>query len=79
MEKLTNDEKTLLIETITKRSPQYSGAVQGLGLNSLLPEVKEAIQQTILDEMYEHGLESNDEPNDYGKQLDSIVGKLESY
>jgi hypothetical protein len=77
MTKLSEEDKKLLTEVVTARNSSLIEAVKNLETQPLSAEHKEAIQQTLLDEMYEKGLESGDEPNEYGKRLDDLTGKLE--
>ena len=77
MKNLNNEERNILIDVISRRQSSYLQLVESIGEAALSEEQKEKIQQALLDEMYEKGLEQNDEPNSYGKQLDSIIGKIE--
>lgn len=80
MIELTSHEKELLNEIAKKRRPEVYDLVEGLDAGSKLKDLdRQKLQQLLLDEMYEHGLESGDEPNQLGKELDSIIGKLEYY
>lgn len=50
-----------------------------LSTRSLTVENVDLLEQIVLDEMYKKGLEKDDEPNNYGRVLDDIVGKIGYY
>jgi hypothetical protein len=79
MKEFTQVELSILNDVIKVREPSYLGAIQSLGSKSLSSEAKEKIQEALVDEMSEKGLEHDDEPNNYGKQIDEVLGKLEWY
>ncbi len=76
---LGRGEIGLLRDVVQRRDVRLLAAVQALSNRSLTEHEREALQQLVLDEMYEKGLSADDEPNDYGRQLDDLVGKLENY
>ncbi len=76
---LTSNEKQLIEKIVAKRNPELAGQATDVQNGKLPQSVKEALQQILLDEMYENGLGEDDEPNALGNMLDSIIGKLEYY
>lgn len=79
MIKLTQEEMALLREVIQCRSPQNMPTVSKIDQEPLKVDAMEELQQALLDEMTEKGLDKDSEANTYGKQLDDIIGKLVYY
>lgn len=77
--KLTKDEFNLLTNIINKRNHTFLNITEDLGSRKLTSKEKDNLQQMLMSEMVENGLKENDEPNDLGKVLDSIIGKIEYY
>jgi hypothetical protein len=44
--------------------------------NKLVSEEVEKIVDIVSDEFMQYGLEENSEPNEYGKEVDDLLGKI---
>lgn len=63
VKRIFNEQETeLLGRVVAKRAPELTQSLTSLGNESLTPEQKEALQQAMLGEMYENGLDEHDEP-----------------
>ena len=79
--KLSPSELGLIQEVVARRAPDLSYLVDRLllcPLPSITLSDAEAheLANLLIDEFCAKGLGENDEPNPYGKQLDSIIGIL---
>ncbi len=75
-----NESDLELIRTLVwRRQASLMQVVRQIGHRQLSTEEREAIRGVLLDEMLESGLQSDDEPNEYGKRLDQLIGVLRNY
>jgi hypothetical protein len=74
----TGIQEPLLTDGSLFRTWSLLGLVDSLGKTPLTGEQRESLRNVLLDEFLEHGLESNDEPNELGRRLDDLIGPLGS-
>lgn len=80
MEKrLSEGEFDKLREIIQRRNPDLLSIPFFAPRPLLTEEEREAIRETLADELTEVGLRSDSEPNEYGVFIDEIIGKLGNY
>ena len=77
MSRLRDEDKHILVDVVRRRARALQPLLDKMEVESLDADEVEVLQQALLDEMYEFGLDLNDEPNDYGKTLDRIVGIMQ--
>ena len=68
--------KILLDNVISKRRPDLIPITESLFNYDLKAEQINMLQDVISDELVEHGFREDDEPNDYGKMLDDLIGYI---
>lgn len=79
MSDLDPGEYELLKGAVEARSPQHLPLLQSLGRRPLTRDEREALRGALADEMVAVGLEPSDEPNDYGRKLDDLIGRLADF
>ncbi|HLA18921.1 MAG TPA: hypothetical protein VJ253_06315 [Dehalococcoidia bacterium] len=67
---------TLLRDVIERRNPELSGLLDRLGVVRLTTEEREALRYALADELCESGLGPDDEHNEFGLELDDLIGAL---
>jgi hypothetical protein len=73
VDRFTDKETGLMLGIIKKRKPSL---VDGFNKSGFVQKHKEELIQMLLDEFCEKGLENDDEPNDYGKSIDDLIGRI---
>lgn len=77
MSRLKERELSLLESVANKRAPSLVTMVTLLRQDKgLTAEQRESLQNMLSDEMVENGLQPDDEPTAYGRELDDCIGKL---
>ena len=66
----------VLTDVAERRAPSIAAKLSTP--TRLTPSERELLQFALAAEMTARGLEVDDEPNDYGRQLDDIIGLLNS-
>lgn len=70
------EELALIRSTIQKRQPNLLPLLDLIGKQPLTEDQREALQNALLDEFLGTGLKDGDEPTEYGRQLDDLIGRL---
>ncbi len=76
--KLKSSQFELLETVVRRRAPELNELVKRLGaLSADVSEAdRESLRQLVADELCELGLRANDEPNEYGLQLEDVIDGL---
>jgi hypothetical protein len=72
----TNDERELLRRVTVKFSPEVETLVDAVGRRTLTDEEREVLRGALAHELSSLGLRDDSEPNEYGKELDDLIGRL---
>jgi hypothetical protein len=64
---------------ILRRQPLLLDIVGSLGESPLTEESREEIREVLVEELCESGLREDDEPNEYGRKVDDLIGLLMYY
>jgi len=73
---LSLKESKLLKEILVKNAPSLLPVLDSVGLIPLTGEQREEIREAIADELLKTGLSENDEPNERGLLLESLIDRL---
>lgn len=73
---LTNAENSLLREAIINRNESLIYLLDTLGIKPLTIEQRQDLRGAIADELVFAGLNEDDEPNERGMALESLIDKL---
>lgn len=73
---LKPNDMELLRKLIAKRDPALLPLLDQIGNVRLTFDQRESLRDKVLDEFTELGLRENDEPNQYGLQLDDLIAYL---
>jgi len=68
--------KVLLREIVSRRAPSAMREVDQLGVTKLSDDGREALREIVADELVECGLDVGDEPNQRGRELESVIDWL---
>lgn len=74
--RLKAGEFDLLSKVIWQRNPSLMPLVHSLGKAPLTQEEREQLRDVLADEFVEHGLQPDDEPNEWGVKVDDLIGRL---
>lgn len=74
--RLSRQEKELLHQVIERRASSLIRVVQELEKEKLTTEEREALRGILADELSDHGLKEDWEPNEYGRRIDDLIGRL---
>lgn len=69
-------ERGLLRRVTVKYSPEIEDLVDAVGRRPLTDEEREALRTGLAREMTSVGLREDSEPNEYGIELDDLIGRL---
>jgi hypothetical protein len=70
------DERELLRRITAKYSPKIVDLVDVLGTRPLTDEEREALRAGLAEEFVSVGLKEDSEPNEYGVEVDALIGRL---
>lgn len=76
MKRLTDKEANMLREVIERRESSLTSILDHLEHHRLTPPDREALREVLADELAEYGLDADWEPNQYGLNLDALIGRL---
>jgi hypothetical protein len=71
-----SDERELLRRITTKYSPELSDLVDVVGSRPLTDREREELRAGLAREFTSVGLEEDSEPNEYGVEVDDLIGRL---
>lgn len=77
--RLSAVEMDLLNAVVLARVPENKNLVEGLGERLLTDEEREEIRDIRAEEMLARGVDEHGELDQYGRQLDHIIGRLMWY
>ena len=66
----------LLRSTFQKQQPGLLPLLDLLGAQPLTEDQREALREALADELIETGLRDDSEPDERGRPLDDIIGRL---
>jgi hypothetical protein len=69
----------LLRSIVSRRLPEMLGVAEELQSRPLLSSEREALQDALVSEFVELGLDSNFEPTKHGREIDDLIGLLNRY
>jgi len=73
---LNTEEKRLLLECLSKHGPDLIKEMDKLDTGELESEIVNEMRSAITDEFVQNGLKKDDEPNEYGLELEDLIDKL---
>lgn len=73
---IPSQEMRLLREVVAKHQPSLVRVLDQVGVTPLSDDQREALREALAHELTETGLEKNDEPNERGRMLDDLIGRL---
>jgi hypothetical protein len=73
---LTDEEKTMLINSLQKHKPSLLGEVELLDSGLLSNETIDDMRDAIGSELMDKGFREDDEPNEYGNKLENLIDTL---
>lgn len=79
MARLSSSEIALMREICARRHPEMIGLVRKIHDGTCTDEELQAMQDTVLLEFLERGVDDKCEATEYGKQVDELVGLLTPY
>ena len=72
----TKAETELLRDVISRRSPKLLPLLDTVAQGALTNEEREELRGVVLDELVEHGLGEDDEPNEHGHTMERLIDAL---
>ena len=76
MTRLSESERRLLQEIIARRIPHAVTLVERVGLHPLTIQERETLREALAGEFIDTGLAADDEPNERGREIDQLIGRL---
>jgi hypothetical protein len=71
-----SNDAELLQQVVAARAPDLLPLLEGIGHRQLSIEEREALRGALAYELTATGLQENDEPNQYGREIDELIGRL---
>ena len=79
MTTLTQDERELLHRAVAAHQVGLLPLLPQVGLRPLTGDEREELRGALVEEMTSAGLSADDEPTDYGRCLDDLIGRLAAF
>jgi hypothetical protein len=76
MKMLSENEQELLRHAVIAHDSKLLPVLAEIGRRPLTRDEREELRGTLSDEMVTAGLAVDDEPTDYGRRLDDLIGRL---
>jgi hypothetical protein len=76
MPTLTQDEHELLHHAVAEHNSDLLPLLSEIGRRPLSSDEREELRGALAEELTESGLGPGDEPTDYGRRLDDLIGRL---
>ena len=76
MKILTETEQELLRHAVITHDSRLLPVLSEVGRRPLTRDEREELRGALSDEMVTAGLTTDDEPTDYGRRLDDLIGRL---
>lgn len=70
------DERELLRRITTKYSPEIVDLVDVIGTRPLTDDERKDLRAGLAEEFVSVGLKEDSEPNEYGIEVDALIGRL---
>jgi hypothetical protein len=70
------NERELLRRVTAKYSPETLGLVDAVGARPLNDDERKALRAGLAEEFVSVGLMEDSEPNEYGVEVDDLIGRL---
>lgn len=71
--KMNMQQRECLRNVVARHSPDVSHLLEDVTLQNIDSENRERILYSLTCELIDYGLDSNDEPNKYGLELETII------
>jgi hypothetical protein len=78
MKMLSETEQELLCHAVIAHDSKLLPVLSEIGRRPLTRDEREELRGTLSDEMVTAGLAGDDEPTDYGRRLDGLIGRLDA-
>ncbi len=75
--KISNDELQVVEGVIRSRFDYLKSCLENLKQDKISTDDRTALVNVLSEEFARSGLGIDDEPNDFGKEIDEIIGKLD--
>ncbi len=79
MTTLTQDEQELLRHTLVEHNAELLPMLSEIGRRLLTRDEREELRGALTEELTTAGLGAGDEPTDYGRRLDDLIGRLGAF
>jgi hypothetical protein len=79
MEKIKKSEVETIRNIVKKRRKVLLPLIDVFGTRTFTQEEREDLRSILLEKIMENGLSSDGEPNEWGRQMDDLIGKLMWY
>lgn len=76
MTTFTQDERELLRRAVAEHSSDLLPLLPEIGRRPLSSDEREELRGALAEELTAAGLGPGDEPTDYGRRLDDLIGRL---
>lgn len=74
--RLSPDEWQLLRDIVLQRDPTAEQVISVIGVRPLTIEERERLREVLALELMEKGLRDDDEPTEFGRRVDDLIGRL---
>jgi hypothetical protein len=79
MTTLTQDEQELLRRAVTERNSKLLPLLSEIDRRPLTSDEREELRGALAEELTAAGLGTDDEPTDYGRRVDDLIGRLGAF
>jgi hypothetical protein len=79
MTTLTHDEQELLRRAVAERNSKLLPLLSEIGRRPLTGDEREELRGALAEELTAAGLGKDDEPTDYGRRVDDLIGRLGAF
>lgn len=76
MTTLTQDEQELLRHAVVEHNFGLLPVLSEIGRRPITSDEREELRGALAEELTTAGLSAEDEPTDYGRRLDDLIGRL---
>jgi hypothetical protein len=79
MTTLTQDEQELLRHAVAEHKATLLPLLSDVGHRPLTGDEREELRGALAEELTAAGLGADDEPTDYGRRVDDLIGRLAAF
>jgi hypothetical protein len=79
MTTLVQGERELLNHAVAERNAELLPLLSEVGHRPLTSDEREALRGALAEELTSSGLTADDEPTDYGRRIDDLIGRLAAF